>query len=94
MSRIGKMPIQLHEKVELSLQGDNIVVKGPKGKLERQLHPAIELEIQDKIIKVNTDTDNRKKVALQGLFRTLINNMVIGVNNGFEKKTFPCGNWV
>jgi large subunit ribosomal protein L6 len=86
MSRIGKMPIQLHEKVELSLQGDNIVVKGPKGKLERQLHPAIELEIQDKIIKVNTDTDNRKKVALQGLFRTLINNMVIGVNNGFEKK--------
>jgi len=92
MSRIGKKPIHLPGKVELSLQGNNIVVKGPKGNLERQLHPAIELEIKDNIINVKTDTDNRKNVALQGLFRTLINNMIVGVKDGFEKKTAACGN--
>jgi large subunit ribosomal protein L6 len=86
MSRIGKKPIQLPEKVELSLNGSKIIVKGPKGSLERQLHPAIALEINDNIINVKTDTDNRKNVALQGLYRTLINNMVVGVKNGFEKK--------
>ena len=86
MSRIGKMPVQLPEKVELSLQGSNIFVKGPKGNLTRQLHPAIELEIDNNIINVKTDTTNRKFVALQGLYRSLINNMVIGVSTGFEKK--------
>lgn len=91
MSRIGKKPIHLPEKVELSLQGSNIVVKGPKGNLERQLHPAIELEIKDNIINIKTDIDNRKNVALQGLFRTLINNMVVGVKDGFEKKLLLVG---
>jgi large subunit ribosomal protein L6 len=91
MSRIGKKPIHLPGKVELSLQGNNIVVKGPKGNLERQLHPAIELEIKDNIINVKTDTDNRKNVALQGLFRTLINNMIVGVKDGFEKKLLLVG---
>ena len=91
MSRIGKKPIHLPEKVELSLQGSNIVVKGPKGNLERQLHSAIELEIKNNIINVKTDTANRKNVALQGLFRTLINNMVVGVKDGFEKKLLLVG---
>ncbi len=86
MSRIGKKPVQLPDKVQLSLKGDMISVKGPKGNLERQLHPAIELDINDKEIQVKTDTGNKKKVALQGLFRSLISNMVTGVSTGYERK--------
>jgi large subunit ribosomal protein L6 len=86
MSRIGKQPIQLPDKVQFSLKGDMILVKGPKGNLERQLHPAIELEINNDVVEVKTDTSDRKKVALQGLFRSLIFNMVTGVTSGYEKK--------
>ena len=86
MSRIGKQPIQLPDKVQFSLKGDMISVKGPKGNLERQLHPAIELEINNDVVEVKTDTSDRKKMALQGLFRSLIFNMVIGVTVGYEKK--------
>ncbi|MCK5836147.1 MAG: 50S ribosomal protein L6 [Desulfobacula sp.] len=86
MSRIGKQPVQLPEKVQFTLKGDMISVKGPKGNLERQLHPAIELEINNDVVEVKTDTSDRKKMALQGLFRSLIFNMVIGVTVGYEKK--------
>jgi large subunit ribosomal protein L6 len=86
MSRIGKQPIQLPDKVQFSLKGDMISVKGPKGNLERQLHPAIELEINNDVVEVKTDMSDRKKVALQGLFRSLIFNMVTGVTSGYEKK--------
>jgi large subunit ribosomal protein L6 len=86
MSRIGKQPIQLPDKVQFSLKGDMILVKGPKGNLERQLHPAIELEINNDVVEVKTDMSDRKKVALQGLFRSLIFNMVTGVTSGYEKK--------
>jgi len=86
MSRIGKKPIQLPDKVEFALNGNMISVKGPKGQLERQLHPAIEISINDDIVTVQTDTSDKKKVALQGLFRSLIFNMVTGVSTGYEKK--------
>ncbi|WP_300461956.1 50S ribosomal protein L6 [Desulfobacula sp.] len=86
MSRIGKQPIQLPDKVQFSLKGDMVSVKGPKGNLERQLHPAIALEINNDVVEVKTDTSDRKKVALQGLFRSLISNMVTGVTTGYEKK--------
>lgn len=86
MSRIGKKPVQLPDKVQLALNGDMISVKGPKGNLERQLHPAIEIKVNDGIVQVTTDDTDQKKVALQGTFRSLISNMVTGVSTGFEKK--------
>ncbi|MCF6246450.1 MAG: 50S ribosomal protein L6 [Desulfobacula sp.] len=91
MSRIGKQPVQLPDKVQFALKGDMISVKGPKGKLERQLHPAIKLDINDGIVTVSTDPNDKKKVALQGLFRSLIFNMVTGVTTGYEKKLLLSG---
>ncbi|MCP3876340.1 MAG: 50S ribosomal protein L6 [Desulfobacteraceae bacterium] len=91
MSRIGKKPVQLPDKVQFTQKGDVISIKGPKGNLERQLHPAIELDINDKVIQVKTDISNKKKVALQGLFRSLISNMVTGVTTGYEKKLVLSG---
>ncbi len=91
MSRIGKQPVTLPDKVQFSLNGDMITVKGPKGNLERKLHPAIELDVKDNVINVTTDTSDKKKVALQGLFRSLIFNMVNGVTTGYEKKLVLSG---
>jgi len=86
MSRIGKKPVQLPDKVEVALNGNMISVKGPKGHLERQLNPAVEISINDGTITVKADKSDKKKVALQGLFRSLIANMVTGVTSGYEKK--------
>ncbi|MBU0973804.1 MAG: 50S ribosomal protein L6 [Proteobacteria bacterium] len=91
MSRIGKQPVQLPEKVAITLDGDMIYVKGPKGNLDRKLHPAINIEINDKVLNVKTDNSDNKKMALQGLFRSLIFNMVTGVTVGYEKKLLLSG---
>jgi len=91
MSRIGKQPVQLPDKVKITLDGDMIKVKGPKGNLDRKLHPAIEIEINDNVLKVKTDLNDKKKMALQGLFRSLIFNMVTGVTTGYEKKLLLSG---
>jgi large subunit ribosomal protein L6 len=85
MSRIGKKPVQLPDKVQITLDGDTINVKGPKGSLDRKLHPAVNIEIDNQVLSVSTDTSDKKKVALQGLFRSLIFNMVHGVTEGYEK---------
>lgn len=86
MSRIGKKPIQLLEKVKAVVKNKQIKIDGPKGSLELDLHPDIDVEIGTEAIKVvPTDKNDRKKVAMQGLFRALIANMVEGVANGFEK---------
>ena len=91
MSRIGKQPVQLPDKVQITLDGDTIKVKGPKGNLDRKVHPAINIEINDNVLTVSTDTSDKKKVALQGLFRSLIFNMVQGVTTGYEKKLILSG---
>ncbi len=91
MSRIGKKPVQLPDKVQVTLNGDTIQVKGPKGSLERQVHPAVTIEQNDSVVQVKTDLDDKKKVALQGLFRSLIANMVTGVSNGYEKQLVLAG---
>ena len=91
MSRIGKKPVQLPDKVQFSLSGNIISVKGPKGNLERQLHPAIEIEVNKNSLEVKTDLNDKKKIALQGLFRSLISNMVTGVTTGYEKKLLLSG---
>jgi large subunit ribosomal protein L6 len=91
MSRIGKKPVQLPDKVQVSVDKDMIRVKGPKGNLERKIHPAVEIQIDDGELKVNADYTNQKNVALQGLFRSLIANMVTGVTAGYQKNLLLSG---
>ena len=91
MSRIGKKPVQLPDKVQITLDGNTINVKGPKGSLDRKLHPAVNVEIDNQVLSVSTNTSDKKKVALQGLFRSLIFNMVQGVTQGYEKKLLLSG---
>ncbi len=91
MSRIGKKPVQLPDKVQVTMNGDVIQVKGPKGNLERHVHPAVTIEMNDTVLEVKTDRDDKKKVALQGLFRSLISNMVTGVSTGYEKQLLLAG---
>lgn len=91
MSRIGKKPVQLPDKVQVILTGDTVQVKGPKGNLERQVHPAVTIEKKDTVLEVRTDDTDKKKVALQGLYRSLIANMVTGVSSGYEKQLVLAG---
>ncbi len=91
MSRIGKKPVQLPDKVQVTIDGEMFKVKGPKGNLERKLHPAVDIQINDNVLEVKTDVSNKKSVALQGLFRSLIANMVTGVTSGYEKQLLLSG---
>ena len=87
MSRIGRAPITVPAGVEIKLDENNhIVVKGPKGTLERTLVPQMNIEIDAGVITVKRPDDSKESRSLHGLTRTLIDNMVVGVTNGFEKK--------
>ena len=87
MSRIGKKPIEIPENVEVKLENDLIVVKGPKGELKLKLHPSVIVEKEDKILKVKVKNPKEKKQkALWGTFARLISNMIFGVREGYEKK--------
>ena len=86
MSRIGKMPIAIPAGVTVDIAENNVVtVKGPKGTLSRALAPELEVKIEDGQVIVNRPNDLKKMKSLHGLTRTLINNMVVGVTNGYEK---------
>lgn len=85
MSRIGKRPVEVPKGVEVTLSGNLITVKGPKGTLTRELHPDMKVEIADGKIVVSRPSDERKHRSLHGLTRTLIANMVKGVTEGYEK---------
>ena len=86
MSRIGKKPIEIPAGVEVKLDGTVITVKGPKGTLTRELHPNITVEIEGNVINVSRPNDNKENRSLHGLTRTLISNMVTGVNETFKKE--------
>ena len=86
MSRIGKKPIEIPAGVEVKLDGTTITVKGPKGTLTRELHPNITVEIEGNTINVSRPNDNKENRSLHGLTRTLIANMVEGVNVGYKKE--------
>lgn len=87
MSRIGKLPVPLADKVEFSIDADNIVtVKGAKGTSTLQIHPNITVEKAENEILVKRNTELKQDRALHGLYRSLINNMVIGVTDGYTKK--------
>ena len=84
MSRIAKAPIELPKGVELDIKGDEVKVKGPKGDLGLRLHPNVTIEQQDDGYSVQPVT--AADMPMAGTFRSLINNMVVGVSDGFEKK--------
>lgn len=85
MSRVGKKPIPIPEKVKITLKDRFITVKGNKGTLSRTINDDVDLKISDNVIEVLTKTDSKKNYALQGLTRSLIDNMVTGVDKGFER---------
>jgi len=85
MSRVGKMPIPVPDGVKASIDGQNVTVEGPKGKLEHEVHPIISFAVQDKEILVTRPDDTRQSRSLHGLTRALIANMVHGVSEGFQK---------
>ena len=86
MSRIGRVPIPLPEGVRANIKGSQVTVTGAKGSLYRDFHPDMEIVEEDRQLKVRRPTDQRHHKALHGLTRALLNNMGIGVNQGFQKQ--------
>lgn len=87
MSRIGLKPVTVPAGVEVKIDEKNVVtVKGPKGQLTQAIDPSMKIEINEGILTVSRPTENKKHKSLHGLSRTLINNMIIGVTEGYEKK--------
>ena len=84
MSRIAKAPIEVPSGVEIDIKGEEVKVKGPKGNLALKLHPGVSLKKDDDSYLVSPASD--ADVAMAGTFRSLVNNMVVGVSSGFEKK--------
>jgi large subunit ribosomal protein L6 len=85
MSRIGKKPVQLPKGVAVTINGQAVTVKGPKGELKHEVHPNIGVALEDGVVNVTRPNDERENRALHGLTRALINNMVMGVSTGFER---------
>ena len=86
MSRIGKLPISIPEKVEVDIKDNYLTCKGPLGELNRHLHAEMELKIENNEILVNRPSDSKEHRSLHGLTRSLVANMVEGVSTGFTRK--------
>ena len=87
MSRIGRMPITVPAGVEVTIgEGNVVTVKGPKGELTKTLHPNMEIKNDGGVLTVTRPNDEKLNRSLHGLTRTLLNNMVVGVTNGFKKE--------
>ena len=85
MSRIGKLPITVPANVTVTIENNLVTVKGPKGELARQINKDMILKLEDGHLTVERPSDDKEHRAMHGLSRTLINNMVIGVTDGFTK---------
>lgn len=86
MSRIGKAPIPIPEKVEVNLNNNFLTCKGPKGELKRQLNQEMKVQIENGEILITRPSDSKSHRALHGLTRSLVANMIEGVDSGFSKK--------
>ena len=86
MSRIGSKPVSVPSGVTVTLNDDHIVVKGPKGQLQQKIAQGIAFDIQGDTVNVNRENDSKPFRANHGLMRALLNNMVTGVSQGFERK--------
>lgn len=86
MSRIGKKPIDLPNNVTIEVAKDNVVsIKGPKGTLKQTIDPDIKISVEDSQVVIERPTEQKRHKALHGLYRSLLNNMVIGVSEGYTK---------
>ncbi|GAB6877309.1 50S ribosomal protein L6 [Thermaerobacter litoralis] len=85
MSRVGKKPIPIPQGVQVTVEGDVVRVKGPKGELQRTIPAGLEVTVEDGTVTVRRQDDEREHRALHGLFRTLLANMVTGVTQGYER---------
>jgi large subunit ribosomal protein L6 len=91
MSRIGKLPINIPAGVTVTLKDNVVSVKGPKGELSQAVDPSIIVTVEDNVITLsvdenNTDVEVKQKHAFHGLYRSLVNNMVVGVSEGYKKE--------
>lgn len=85
MSRIGKKPISIPDKTKVTYKDKVVTVQGKNGTLTQDIHPAIDVSIENDVVNVISKDQSRKTVALQGMVRSLLNNMVTGVSHGFER---------
>ncbi len=86
MSRVGKVPIPIPDKVKVEIDGQMIKVTGPKGDLSREIHADMVIKVEDNNILVTRPSDQKNHRSLHGLTRALINNMVVGVSDGYKKE--------
>ena len=86
MSRIGKAPIAIPAGVTVQVKGNTVTVKGPKGELSQEINPVITVKEENGHIEVSRPNDERENRAMHGLYRALINNMVVGVSEGYNKE--------
>ncbi|MDE5900393.1 MAG: 50S ribosomal protein L6 [Muribaculaceae bacterium] len=86
MSRIGKAPIEIPAGVTVTVSGNNVTVKGPKGELSQTVNPDINVAIEDGHVHVTRPSDDREHRAQHGLYRALIHNMIVGVSTGYRKE--------
>ena len=87
MSRIGKAIINIPAGVEVSMDSAKVVtVKGPKGELKQQINPDLDMKVEDGVLTVTRPTDQKRHRSLHGLYRSLINNMVVGVSEGYTRE--------
>lgn len=86
MSRIGNKLIPVPKGVKVDIQGSKVVVAGPKGKLEREIRPEVSIKEEDGNLVLVTQDESKRSMAMKGLTRSLVNNMVVGVDTGFQKK--------
>jgi large subunit ribosomal protein L6 len=85
MSRIGRLPIAVPATVDVTIEGRRLTVKGPRGTLTRELHPDMTVKREDENLVVTRPTEQKTHKQLHGLTRTLVNNMVVGVTDGYRK---------
>ncbi len=86
MSRIGKAPISIPSGVNVTVKDNTVTVKGPKGELSQSIHPDIEVKVEEGTLEVSRPNDEKEICSMHGLYRSLINNMVIGVSEGYKKE--------
>lgn len=86
MSRIGRKPIPIPKGIEVKISGSFVKVKGPLGEIERTFHPDMQIALEDGELRVRRPSDIKTHRALHGLTRALLNNMVVGVSQGFKKE--------
>ena len=86
MSRVGKAPISIPEGIEIKIDGNKVSVKGKLGELSETVHPELSVKMEDGIVTVERPSESPSHRAMHGLYRSLINNMIVGVATGFKKE--------